>query len=923
MRCTVSGKAAFFKRVVSHQGRSVLTLNALAAFSLTGPGTLLEPGEAWELLAKARGTNVLDLGAPKLRGEYLVSGACHAPGGRAVRSCRVSVGVGGITKTLTVLGDRRWRPDGDHFASLDEPAPFAVMPIVWERAFGGPASTDNTLGTGLPDPQKPDAAVVMPNVEHPDQLVLNPRSRPYPAGFDAMREARVVKRKRQGTYDERWLAEDWPGVPRDYDFELLCWAPPDQRLAGFFRGDEPVIVENMHPSLPVIRSRLPGKRARFFARSQAWAPSYSGFHEVPANLDTVWLLPGEGKGVLVWRGIQGVSDEDASDVLDVLTVVEDLDVPPRPAGEYEGLLDVRPGAAAPEAQARPQVQAKPEADTAPPQGPSGAAPKAQEDPSLEEMLAGVRGEMEKEFSKLGLSPAYLIKTPGEVETTLGALMDKSMADAAARLKDMGLTPEVLAGTAMAAGDPEASLASAKALGDLFQSRVDALSKGLGSSAARASSAAKPGGEAAFTLALDKLGLGPEAMQRMDEAAKAVREALNKAAESLAPKAVPKAAGQAEAAGLAGAGKQAGAAGQAGKGSHAGAGEQAGAGDGEAAPPPEPAPGALTRQDVMDLRAAGRPLAGLDLTGVDLSGLDLSGADLEGVVLERANLDGTVLAGANLTDALLAGASARGAILTRACCRGMRAPGLIGPKVSLAGADISRADLTGALLTGANLAQAAMEEAILEKADMAGADLTGCRARRANLCGVSAPKAALAGILAHDADFSGAVLDKADFSRSLLGGARFTAAKATGAVFTGADMAKSRSTGEGVFARADFSGTNLEDAIWLKCDFSDASFLEARLSRARFDASRMVRARLAGTPARGASFQKADLSGADLRGADLMHASLHAATLLGGRFDHASLFGADLTKATLQRASFENADVGRTRLAWRPPLGEYS
>jgi uncharacterized protein YjbI with pentapeptide repeats len=909
MRCTVSGKASFLRRVVTYQGRSVLTVNALAAFSLAEPGTLLEPGEAWELLAKARGRNLLDLGVPKLRGEYLVSGACHAPGGRAVRSCLVSVAVGGSAKTLTVLGERRWRPEGDNFASLDEPAPFTVMPIVWERAFGGPASKDNTLGTGLPDPGKPDAAVSMPNVEYPDRLVVNPRSRPFPAGFDAMREARVEKRKRFGTYDERWLAEDWPGVPRDYDFELVCWAPPDQRLAGYFRGDEPVRVQNMHPSMPFIESRLPGKRTRFFVRTQAWAPPHAGFQEIPANLDTVWLLPGEGKGVLVWRGVLGVCDEDASDVLDVLAVVEDLDAPARPAGEYESLLEERPGAVPAKPQSPPEAEAaaaqatpgaapKARADEVPPQAP----PKEQEGPSFEEMMAEARAGMEKGFAKLGISPASLVKTPGEVETTLGALMDKSLAEGAARLKAMGLTPDLLAGTAPAGGDPEAALASAKALGELLQTRVDALAKGFGKVAPDAAAAGQPAGRSPFSLALDKLGLGPQAMERLNKTAGAVRAALDEAAAGLAAMAGPETAGRA------------------GTGVHAEAGA---GGEPMPGPPPEPAPGSLTRQDVLDLRAAGRPLAGLDLTGADLSGLDLSGSDLGGAVLEKANLDGTVLAGANLQGALLAGASARGADFARARCQGMRAPGLIAPKAALAGADIRRSDLTGASLAGASLAGSSMEESVLEKADLAGADLSGSRAGRANLAGAFAPGACFAGILAREADFSGAVLDRADFSRSSLAGARFTAAKATGAAFAGADMAKSRSTGEGVFARADFSGANLEDAIWRGGDFRQAIFLEARLNRARFDESRLVRARLAGIPAREASFQKADLTGADLRGSDFLKASFHAATLLGGRFDGASLFGADLTKAILQRASFENADVGRTRLAWRPPLGEDS
>src|SRR5687767_15679476 len=41
-------------------------------------------------------------------------------------------------------------------------------------------------------------------------------------------------------------------------------APADQWLDGFFRGDEEVLLENMHPQRPRIEGRLPGLALRSF-----------------------------------------------------------------------------------------------------------------------------------------------------------------------------------------------------------------------------------------------------------------------------------------------------------------------------------------------------------------------------------------------------------------------------------------------------------------------------------------------------------------------------------------------------------------------------------------------------------------------------------------------------------------------------------
>ena len=67
-----------------------------------------------------------------------------------------------------------------------------------------------------------------------------------------------------GTVDESYLVESWPAFPRSTRPEYFNVAPEDQRIQGFFQGDEVVKFLNMHPTTPRIISSLPGVRARLF-----------------------------------------------------------------------------------------------------------------------------------------------------------------------------------------------------------------------------------------------------------------------------------------------------------------------------------------------------------------------------------------------------------------------------------------------------------------------------------------------------------------------------------------------------------------------------------------------------------------------------------------------------------------------------------
>ncbi len=112
--------------------------------------------------------------------EVLVTGSAYAPGGKPVKVSRVRVAIGTLDKTVEVQGDRCFGPDG----SLSEPAPWTRMPLVWERAAGGPG-TSNPVGVLTGPDSYPDAwgRVFLPNLAAPWTMVSHLGETLSPAGF--------------------------------------------------------------------------------------------------------------------------------------------------------------------------------------------------------------------------------------------------------------------------------------------------------------------------------------------------------------------------------------------------------------------------------------------------------------------------------------------------------------------------------------------------------------------------------------------------------------------------------------------------------------------------------------------------------------------------------------------------------------------
>src|SRR6185437_15381656 len=203
--------------------------------------------ELWKFAGTALGKDpVLDAGMPKPRGEVLVTGSAFNIGG-AKPSCAVRLRIAAVEKVLSVVGDRTWPYDvltDKPSSKATEPVSFEEMPIDWEHAYGGEGYAKNPLGRGYWTKKTLEAKPVsLPNVVDPQKPVTRPDVQPEPVGFGPYDFTWPQRFSKVGTYDERWLKEQFPGFALDMDPGLFNTAPADQQIKAFFRGDEPFEIE--------------------------------------------------------------------------------------------------------------------------------------------------------------------------------------------------------------------------------------------------------------------------------------------------------------------------------------------------------------------------------------------------------------------------------------------------------------------------------------------------------------------------------------------------------------------------------------------------------------------------------------------------------------------------------------------------------
>jgi uncharacterized protein YjbI with pentapeptide repeats len=724
-------------------------------------------------------------------GEWMAIGTAHNAGWGDRHKFGARVRIGDHAKLVDVVGDRSWQPTLLRW----EPGPaaaIAAVPLTYDRAWGGPAHAANPLGRG-------QAGDAMHNLEIPGAWVDSRSSPALPAGFGPLPSTWAQRKQWMGKYNARWIRDHWPWLPPDFDVRFFMAAPEDQWVDGYFRGDEPIVLEQMHPVHAVYQSRLPGVRARCFVSQRSGAgaaerPGHWGdelhFREVPLHLDTVWIDADQEKLVLAWRGHLPVASLKLLDVEHLLSVLEPLDEPDRGLRFFEAMLA---------AELTP-------AELAPPFDP-----------------AALRAEIDAALAQAAKERADLEAMMAEQLAKAEAFTAAKQAEAVAKARELGVDWQLPDAAAIAAAPKtleEGIAAMRQQLAELQAFTGFDVSQEI----VNLKQAIANAEEAAALVA----GF-PEQVRAREE------EILSQLPPELLvvrklPDGQPIDLEAARATGFA---------------KYDLRGVDFSGFD-------------LSGIDFREARLTGAKfvratLGKADLTGANLTAADLTGADLRGATLDDADLTDAVVpytrwAGASLSRTRLSGLHLAGADFTGVHGLWADFSNAMLAESCFAKADLEKADFYGAIVQRADFSGARLTRAFFAGAHAAGivlrgADLTNLRAQlKADFTG-----AIMAGAMADDSAWGTSILDGADFREASLRRAQFSEASLRGAMFDDCNL-----------ANAVFDDADLERAMLMHANLLRVTFDRANLRNARLDGANLFEAGLWETKLEGATYAGANV-----------------------------------------------------------------
>lgn len=238
--------------------------------------------------------------------DVLLNGSAYSPNGKPAKKVQVGMKVGSMAKAFNVVGDRLWQSKGMTVIA-SSPRPFTVMPISYDRAFGG-------IDDLHPDPKKHSAFMLnpvgcgyhkqtaaefidgkpLPNTEESDSQVTSPTGKYRPMSFGSIGRGWTPRLELAGTYDDAWLDNTFPFLPPDFQDAHFQSAPTEQQIANCMGGEEVVLV-NLTPS-GRERFTLPRIELPVAVRRRG-----SDQEVMRARLDTIYIEPDQRRIMLTWR----------------------------------------------------------------------------------------------------------------------------------------------------------------------------------------------------------------------------------------------------------------------------------------------------------------------------------------------------------------------------------------------------------------------------------------------------------------------------------------------------------------------------------------------------------------------------------------------------------------------------------------------
>lgn len=235
------------------------------------------------------------------RFEVMLLGCAHARDGRPVTGMQVALSVGAERRELTVFGDRAWHREPRGGARIGPAAPFTLMPLTYERAFGGsfPVHLDrdtvldvfdpiNKRGRGfdaelwadgvakmlgVPEgfPVLPGYQRQLPNLENPAALIRHWQDTPEPAcwapvhGDTAVHLLPVVRRETarlalaqaRGVDVEQLRVEAGRNVTHEDDPDAALYRAHPDWIVDTPPAGAMVRLEGLVAGAPVVQFSLP------------------------------------------------------------------------------------------------------------------------------------------------------------------------------------------------------------------------------------------------------------------------------------------------------------------------------------------------------------------------------------------------------------------------------------------------------------------------------------------------------------------------------------------------------------------------------------------------------------------------------------------------------------------------------------------
>ncbi|MFO0616558.1 MAG: DUF2169 domain-containing protein [Polyangiaceae bacterium] len=219
--------------------------------------------------------------APELPcGEITFVGTAHSATPVKVRAVRLA-----LTRGQRPLVDKTLHVYGERLEGVTDPTPFTSVPLVYERAYGGPGFHDNPCGVGAPSLTKVQAQIVYPEAVRAA----------VPAGFGPIAASNASRKRLLGAGAEAGLGAQTMDYDERTPAAFFCAAPPDQRVERLV-GDEWITMVGLSDSHEVVDAALPSATAR-----ATITPKEGAALALPLQLDTV-QIDGASFVSLLFRG---------------------------------------------------------------------------------------------------------------------------------------------------------------------------------------------------------------------------------------------------------------------------------------------------------------------------------------------------------------------------------------------------------------------------------------------------------------------------------------------------------------------------------------------------------------------------------------------------------------------------------------------